>query len=255
MPGLFAFWGGRRMFALFTDFGWRGPYVGQMKSVLAAAEPHAAIVDLCHDAPRFDPRGSSYLLAAFSESLPVGAIVLAVVDPGVGSERPAWCLQADGRFFIGPDNGLMEMVARRAAQLRAWRLPSAGAEVSRTFHGRDVFAPAAVAVTRQLFGDFLSMEPADRLQVDWADDTPLVLFIDDYGNAMTGIRGELLSDRAILQIGDYKLRYAETFSRMPRGAAFWYRNSSGLVELAVNGGAAAEVLGLADGGQVRLLTP
>lgn len=243
------------MFALFTDFGFRGPYVGQMKAVLGSRAPGVPIVDLCHEAPRFDPRSSSYLLAAFAQSLPVGTVVVAVVDPGVGSDRAAWVLEADDRYFVGPDNGLMEMVVRRAGQMRAWRLPRPGADVSPTFHGRDVFAGVAVAVREGAFDTFRSMAPEDRLAVDWADDTPLILFIDDYGNAMTGIRGDLLSDRAILQIGEYKLRYAETFSRMPRGAAFWFRNSSGLVELAVNGGAAAEVLELQAGGQVRLLVP
>ncbi len=243
------------MFALFTDFGYRGPYVGQMKAVLTGTQPDVPVIDLCHEAPRFDPRSSSYLLAAFAASLPVSTVVLAVVDPGVGSDRSAWVLRADGRYYVGPDNGLLEMVARRASDCQAWRLPAAGPEASPTFHGRDVFAHVAAAVLEGRFDAFRPMDPGDRLTVDWADDTPLVLFIDDYGNAMTGIRGELLSDRAILQIGDYKLRYAETFSRMPRGAAFWFRNSSGLVELAVNGGAAAEVLKLDKGGQVRLLAP
>ncbi|MCC5859732.1 MAG: SAM-dependent chlorinase/fluorinase [Ectothiorhodospiraceae bacterium] len=243
------------MFALFTDFGYRGPYVGQLKAVLAARKPDLPVVDLCHEAPRFDPRNSSYLLAAFSGPLAVGTVVIAVVDPGVGSDRPAWVLEADGRYFVGPDNGLMEMVVRRARETRAWRLPPAPPEASPTFHGRDVFAGSAVSVAEGALDAFLPMTVEDRLTVDWADDTPLILFIDDYGNAMTGIRGELLSDRAILQVGDYKLRHAETFSRMPRGTAFWFRNSSGLVELAVNGGAAVTVLGLEGGGQVRLLAP
>ncbi|MCC5812483.1 MAG: SAM-dependent chlorinase/fluorinase [Ectothiorhodospiraceae bacterium] len=243
------------MFVLFTDFGYRGPYVGQLHASLAQADPVVPIIDLCHQAPPMDPRGAAYLLEPFTRGLPVGAVVIAVVDPGVGTERAAWMVEADGRFFIGPDNGLMEMVVRRAETVRAWRLPTAPPEASSTFHGRDVFAPVAAAVMRGDFGGLDEIEPSERVRLDWADDTPRVLLIDDYGNAMTGIREELLSDGAIIQVGDYKLRRADTFGAMPQGSAFWFRNSSGLAELAVNGGSAASVLKLVLGSSVRLLVP
>ncbi len=243
------------MFVLFTDFGCRGPYVGQLHASLAQADPVVPIIDLCHQAPPMDPRGASYLLEPFCRGLPIGAVVIAVVDPGVGTERQAWMVEADGRFFVGPDNGLMEMVVRRAERVRAWRLPAAPVGASKTFHGRDVFAPVAMAVMRGELEGLTEMDAGQRLRVDWADDTPRVLLIDDYGNAMTGIREELLSDGAIIQVGQYKLRRAETFGALPQGSAFWFRNSSGLAELAVNGGSAAATLKVQTGSAMRLLVP
>ena len=91
------------MFVLFTDFGLSGPYLGQLKAVLHQAAPERPVIDLFADAPMFDPRASAYLLAAYAEALPVQAIVIAVVDPGVGTDRPALALRADERWYVGPD--------------------------------------------------------------------------------------------------------------------------------------------------------
>ena len=101
------------MIVLFTDFGLSGPYVGQMKAVLHREAPGVAVVDLFADAPAFDPRRSAYLLAAYATEFPPPTVVLAVVDPGVGGERRPVVVEADGRRFVGSDNGLFELVWRR----------------------------------------------------------------------------------------------------------------------------------------------
>jgi len=98
-------------------------------------------------------------------------------------------------------------------------------------------------------------DAAVRVKADWGDDTPHVLLIDGYGNGITGIREDMLSDSAIIQVGDYRLVRAETFGRMPRGAGFWYRNSSGLVEIAANQAHAAHSLGFEAGSMIRLVRP
>ena len=240
------------LITLFTDFGWYGPYVGQMKARLLGIAPAAPVVDLFHDAPVMDPRASSYLLEPFTRGLPAGSVNLAVVDPGVGTdERPGCVIRADDRWYVGPDNGLFEFVRRRATRAEYWQLPEPGMSVSPTFHGRDVFAPVAASLA---LGDRPEMTPGEAATLDWPDDSPYVLYIDEYGNAMTGIRGEALADSAVLEAGEHRLVYARTFGRMPVGAGFWYRNSSGLVEVAVNRGHAADAFGLAPGSLVRLVS-
>ncbi|MGB8275409.1 MAG: SAM-dependent chlorinase/fluorinase, partial [Alphaproteobacteria bacterium] len=108
------------MIVLVTDFGLAGPYVGQMKAVLVREAPGVPVIDLLADAPVFDPMAAAYLLAAYVEEFPPGSVFLCVVDPGVGSGRGAVIMQADGRWFVGPDNGLFAIVARRAGQSRWW---------------------------------------------------------------------------------------------------------------------------------------
>ena len=106
------------MIVLCTDFGLEGPYTGQVKAVLARAAPDVPIVDLFADLPAFQPRLAAYLLAGYGEFFLAGDVILAVVDPGVGGARGALALEADGRWYVGPDNGLFEIVVRRARTAR-----------------------------------------------------------------------------------------------------------------------------------------
>ncbi|MFQ5468633.1 MAG: S-adenosyl-l-methionine hydroxide adenosyltransferase family protein, partial [Kiloniellaceae bacterium] len=132
------------MIVLFTDFGPTGPYMGQVTGALMRDAPGVEIVQLMCDAPAFDPRASAYLLAAYGPDFPEGSVFLAVVDPGVGGPRAPLALQAGGRWYVGPDNGLLAMVARRAGPAaRAWEITWRPARLSATFHGRDLFAPVA----------------------------------------------------------------------------------------------------------------
>ena len=128
------------MIVLCTDFGLSGPYLGQVKAVLARHAPAVPVIDLFADLPAFEPRLAAYLLAAYGEWFEAGDVILAVVDPGVGGPRGALAVEADGRWFVGPDNGLFELVLRRAARARcfaiAWRplpcrRPSTAATCSR----------------------------------------------------------------------------------------------------------------------------
>mgnify|MGYP000217450965 CR=1 FL=1 len=242
------------MFAIFTDFGWRGPYVGQLKAVLAEAVPGRPAIDLLHDAPLMDPRASAYLLEPFARALPESATVIGVVDPGVGTERPGCAVQADGRWYVGPANGLFEFVVRRADDWAAWELLTPAGSVAPTFHGRDVFAPAAAALAVGQ-RDWLGSRLAERPGADWPDDIARVLYIDDYGNAMTGIRATTLSDEAVLEVAERWIERGETFADQTPGEPLWYRNSSGLVEVAVNGDSAAACLALQPGSRVRLVQP
>lgn len=238
------------MIVLFTDFGLEGPYIGQMKARILRDAPRSTIVDLFANAPTVNPRAASYLLAAYAEEFPAGAIFLCVVDPGVGSDRPGMVLQADGRWYVGPGNGLFEIVARRAATVRKWELSWDVQGVSASFHGRDVFAPAAARL--ELGGS----PPGDERSAswnefpEWPDDLAEIVYIDHYGNAMTGLRKGFVNPSFVLQANHVYLKSARTFADVPLGEAFWYVNANGLVEIAINKGNAADELGIGLGSSV-----
>lgn len=235
------------MIALFTDFGSGGPYLGQMRAVLAREAPGVPVVDLMNDAPAFDPASAAHLLPAVAGSLAAGTIVVAVVDPGVGSARGALVVEADGKTFVGPDNGLFEMARRRARSLRVWSIDHRPDALSATFHGRDLFAPVAAALARGERPALTEIDPAARSRPEMPDDLERIIYVDHYGNAFTGIRASALDSEAVLLAAGRRVRKARTFSDLPVGEPLWYENSCGLVEIAVNRGRADRVLGLSVG--------
>lgn len=249
------------MLALFTDFGLDGPYIGQMKAVLHRDAPGVPVIDLLADAPPFQAMAGAYLLAAYGPALPGGTVIVAVVDPGVGSDRDTLMLEADGRWYVGPDNGLMALVARRAAAARAYPLwprddvsgNGAAGAISASFHGRDLFAPAAARLARGERPEPASGRPPTTVdRPDWPDDLGRIIYIDHYGNAMTGLRAQHLGSDAVLTVHGRAVQRARTFSDVPAGTAFWYENANGLAEIAVNQGRARDALGLAPGDAVAV---
>lgn len=242
------------MIVLFTDFGLHGPYTGQMKAVLYQEAPGTPVIDLFADAPAGNPKAAAYLLAAYATWFPAGTVFLCVVDPGVGGARPAVIVDADGRRFVGPGNGLFELVRRRAGEVRSWEIDWRPARLSSSFHGRDLFAPAAAMLAR---GGAVPGRPttseADR-RPEWPDDLAEIVYIDHYGNALTGMRAAVVPPAVQLEVKGWPLKRARTFSDLPLGAAFWYENSNGLVEIAVNQGRADRDLGLAVGSEIAICT-
>jgi S-adenosylmethionine hydrolase len=245
------------MLVLFTDFGFQGPYVGQMKSVLLVRAPGVPVVDLMHDAPAFDPLSSAYLLAALAGELTPGAVVLAVVDPGVGTDRRALVVEADGRWFVGPDNGLFALTVRRAASAWAWEITWRPDRLSASFHGRDLFAPVAaeVAVNGTFAGSSkgreIARQEADR--PEWPDELERIVYVDGYGNAISGIRAENLSPNHRILVHNVEIKGEKTFASVPPDTLFWYVNSSGLVEIACNRGRADRRLKLSVGTGVHVV--
>ena len=229
------------MIVLFTDFGRAGPYVGQMRAVLHREAPGVPVVELFSEAPAFAPKASAYLLAAYAPEFPAGSVFLSVVDPGVGGPRAPLAMLADGRWYVGPDNGLLAIVARRAGTASAWEIAWRPERLSASFHGRDVFAPVAA---RLAVGEGPPGEPRPVPAEAWPDDLAEVIYIDGFGNGMTGLRASALPDGAVLQAGGRPLRRARTFSDLAPGEAFWYENANGLAEIAVNRGRADRSLGL-----------
>jgi len=245
------------MIVLFTDFGLEGPYIGQMKARILRDAPTARIIDLFADAPAQNEKAASYLLAAYAAEFPPGTIFLCVVDPGVGGSRPAVAIEAGGRWYVGPGNGLFEIVIRRALsatepQLRRWQISWTPDILSASFHGRDLFAPVAAQI---FLGDHVEGEqkPIDwnRFE-DWPDDLAEIIYVDHFGNAMTGIRGCAIDQTNALKVNEIYLQSSETFCDVSLGTAFWYINANGLVEIAVNKGKAAEKLNLDIGSTVLI---
>jgi hypothetical protein len=241
------------MIVLFTDFGLEGPYMGQMKAVLHQQAPGVPVVDLFADAPVGNPKASAYLLAAYVEWFPATTIFLCVVDPGVGGTRPAITLAAENRWYVGPGNGLFELVQRRAGKTRSWDIEWKPDRLSSSFHGRDLFAPVAAMLARgnQPPGP-LRENDADR-RPGWPDDLCEIVYLDHFGNAMTGVRATMMPSNARLVAAGRVLERARTFGDLPVGTAFWYENSNGLVEIAVNQGRADRELGLAIGTSVEIV--
>ncbi len=247
------------MIVLFSDFGLNGPYLGQVKAVLHQEAPGVPVIDLFANAPAHDPRASAYLLAAYGAGFPKNTVFFAVVDPGVGGARKPGVLEADGRWYVGPDNGLFEIIIRRAkAEPRWWDIRWRPERLSETFHGRDLFAPVAARLARgetpapdnKDNADFKD-SPLDGLRrPDWPDDLAEIIYIDDFGNAMTGVRAEKVSGETELTVGSSTVRKARRFSDVPEGEAFFYENANGLLEISVNRGRADNLLKLSVGSQV-----
>ena len=238
---------------LFTDFGLQGPYTGQMKAVLQQMAPAVPVIDLFADAPVGNPKASAYLLAAYAEWFAVGTVFLCVVDPGVGGTRPPVMLEADGRWYVGPGNGLFELVQRRAISARCWDIDWKPERLSTSFHGRDLFAPVAAMLSRSEPPPGRPRKDGAHRRTDWPDDLSEIVYIDHYGNAITGLRAVTLSRDAKLVAADRLLERAWTFGDRPPGTAFWYENSNGLVEVAVNRGRADRELGLAIGSPIDIV--
>lgn len=259
-------WKPSGLVALTTDFGLVDPYVGLMKAVIGSRAPAVRIVDLTHGVPAQDVRVAGFFLERAVAYFPPGTVHVGVVDPGVGSARRALVAEAHGQCFIGPDNGIFTRVLGEDARVREldvarFALPDA----ARTFHGRDVFAPAAAAIAAGL----APFEAGIRDLPDWVRLAPrpversedgrrvvaVVLFVDHYGNVVldlssTSLAGPLEAWSA--RIEDQRLAFARTYAHARPGEGLLLVDSFGALEVAVRDGDAAARFGLARGTRVML---
>ncbi len=243
----------RAMIVLVTDYGLEGPYLGQVQAVFHRSAPNVPVVNLFADAPAHNPRATAYLIGAYAAAFPEGTVFLCVVDPGVGSWQHKPVIVYTGRrWFVGPDNGLFNVITQRHAEGLVWPITWRPEQLSASFHGRDIYAPTAA----RLAIDQLHLGPAEAFApdlTDWPLDLAEIVYIDRYGNAMTGLRAEAVPADAVLEAHGQLLCNAECFSKVSPHQGCWYRNSNGLVELAVNCGRAADVLNVAIGTPVKIL--
>jgi S-adenosyl-L-methionine hydrolase (adenosine-forming) len=239
------------MIFLFTDYGLEGPYIGQVESVLYQLAPQAKVINLMSDAPRNNPKASAYLLASLIHQIPVGSVIFSVVDPGVGSdEDKPTAIKIDGRWFVGPDNGLFDIVAKQANEILAWHISWKPEGLSNSFHGRDLYAPVCAMLENK------EQIPGDRVgwtdKHHWPEDLYEVIYIDHFGNCMTGIRAVNLDNQTTLRINNQEITNANTFSDVSVGQAFWYENSNGLVEIATNHASASKELNINVGTDIEI---
>lgn len=247
----------RRLITLLTDFGTADGYVGEVKGVLLSLAPDATVVDITHEISPQDIDHARLTLARVWRRFPKDTVHVVVVDPGVGSMRAALAVSSDGRFLVGPDNGVLSPALLiggvRAVELA---LPPGA---SPTFHGRDVFAPAAAAIARGEPLEALGVEatrpllrrtPEPTRRADGALEGEVIM-IDRFGNAVTNLlapRGGMV-EVASRQI-HVRRTYAEVATEMPVAVV----GSSGLIEVAVRDGNASRTLGLERGSRVVLRT-
>jgi S-adenosylmethionine hydrolase len=255
----------KRIITLTSDFGLADGYVASMKGVLLSLCPEARLVDISHDVPPHEILPTALILEATARYFPPDTIHLVVVDPGVGSRRRALALSAAGHYFVGPDNGvftpfLQEGISAGAVAVEEERFRLR--PFSSTFHGRDLFAPAAAHIARG--ADYRSLGPAldDPVKFPWPRATMegdelagVVLHVDHFGNCITSIKEEDLPAWEAYYVrccdvdfGALKRHYAEVVS----GAPLALVNSMGRLELAIAQGNAAVALGIKAGDDVRV---
>lgn len=243
------------LLTLLTDFGTADGYVAEMKGVLATLAPGVPIVDLTHDIAPQDVEGGRLALARCWRRFPESTVHLAVVDPGVGSGRAALAVESDGRFLVGPDNGLLSPALLRG-DARVVVLP-VPAHAAPTFHGRDLFAPAAAALAigtpLAALGEphlqpVLRRTPEARRLADGAIEG-VVMTIDRFGNAITNLVG---ARGGMVEVAGASLPVRRTYAEGRDGEAIALVGSSGFVEIAVRDGSAAAELSLSRGDRVVL---
>jgi S-adenosylmethionine hydrolase len=246
---------------LLTDFGLQDPYVGQMKGALLRAAPQAAIVDLCHEVAPQDIAQAAFLLQASYRHFPDAGVFVAVVDPGVGSGRDILVARLGDRYFLAPDNGLLTFLLDEDAAW--WRVGASFPDASRTFHGRDIFAPLAARLASgespESFAAPLEAGETERLDSPWAVEKNgvldcRVLHVDRFGNCLLNLReGRPMHPGRAWRTNDgLEIREVQTYSDLAPGSVGLIRGSQGVMELAVNGGSCASALKLSPGSAIRL---
>jgi len=254
------------LITLLTDFGTRDGYVGAMKGVIRSIVPHAQIDDITHDIPAGDIRSGAWALRGLLPLFPPHTIHVAVVDPGVGTERPAILLQAGDQFLIGPDNGLFSWILQ-ASSCKAWVLSEDAwrpDQTSHTFHGRDLFSHAAALLARD--GDLkrICETPLRPACGDWACLHPVqgetqgeILHLDRFGNAITNLQlpADPYGKSWKIELPEVGLRFdtlTRTYGNQKTGQSLALIGSHGLLEIAVRDGSAAAKHGLRIGNRVQV---
>ena len=237
---------------LLTDFGSADYYVGSVKGAILSVNPSAVLVDITHEIPPQDVAEGAFTLLAAYKTFPAGTIHVAVVDPGVGSTRRPIIVSANEQFFVGPDNGLFTYIYDREPSHRTVHVTADRyfrREVSTTFHGRDIFAPVAAALSNGVAVEEFGAEIIDEVRLPSLE-TPLrIIHIDRFGNCVTNIMRDR-SPREIVVKGRTISEFREFYGAGNEATVFVIWGSAGFLEISVNGGAAAQVLGVKRGDEV-----
>ena len=258
----------RRLITLLSDFGLKDPYVGVMKGAIANINPQLNVIDITHDLPPQNLIAAQFALHNAYPYFPDGTVHVAVVDPGVGSQRRAIALQLAGGYLVGPDNGIFNRIAAQSPIIAAvaltnpryWRSP----DLSTTFHGRDIFAPVgahlASGIPLDNLGDRIDPETLVSLPIPSYTKTEkhlegTIQYIDRFGNLITTIPGSAVTGKQwSVWLHGREIAGGSTYHDTNLGEAIALVASHGWVEIAVNCGNAAQELNLTWGDLVQLTT-
>ncbi|MCW9706872.1 SAM hydrolase/SAM-dependent halogenase family protein [Fodinibius salsisoli] len=258
----------RNVITLTTDFGLQDYYVSAMKAVMLGIAPEARFVDVSHDIPSQDIMAGSWVLKNSAMLFPSNTVHTVVIDPGVGTDRHAVAMKVEDQYFVGPDNGIFSLLTadREYTAVRLTKNQYLREHHSDTFHGRDIFAPAAAHLSRGVPLEELG-EPLDELvSYRWmqpiADKDGLegnIIHIDKFGNLITNIPYSLIEDAIAdksvkIYVGNIILNdIKQTFGAVAEGEPVAYIGSAGMLEIAINKGDAEEMLGIQKGAQISLI--
>jgi len=252
------------LIALLTDFGIEDPYVGQMKGVLYSHCPGADIVDLTHGVQAFNIHQGGFLLACSLDFFPPGTVFIAVIDPGVGSDRGIVLAETRSCWILAPDNGLLSQ-ALDAGLLKTCRRFLGNPPSSTTFHGRDIFAPlgAKLAEKQRVPADFEAFDPQELVRLYLPEPAVcstgvkcVVLHRDHYGNLVLNLDIDSWAGRlqgARMRIGGYEMVLVSYYAAIPEGCLGLVTGSQGKLEIAAREYSAARLLGLDPGDEALFL--
>ena len=250
--------------ALLTDFGTKDYFVGAMKGAILTINESVHLVDITHEIEPQNVVSAGFNLRACYKNFLVGTIFVAVVDPGVGSQRRAILVETDEYFFIAPDNGLLSFVFGETAHFRVFELTNKqyfAREISSTFHGRDVFAPVAAHLSNGVkpdeFGreitDFVRFEENRPRRLSAAEIVAEIIAVDRFGNLITNLKREDLPENFVVEIGGRRIEKLNSFfAESPAGEAFMIFGSAGFLEIAVFQGSAENLLEAAAGQEITV---
>lgn len=259
--------------ALVTDFSLNDPYIGIMKGVILEINPNVIIVDLAHDLPNFNINFATFVLLTSYKYFPKGTIFVCVIDPGVGTKREAIIVKTKNYIFVGPNNGVMSLAALEDGIIEIRKIENKEymlRRVSYTFHGRDIFSPAAAWISRgvplETFGqildrkDFISIKISKPVMEDGVF-TAEVLAIDGFGNIITNIKGEdfLKTEKfgyrycIIINEKAFLARFVRTYGDAQKNETILLIGSHEYIEIAVNMGSAAKRLKINIGDKIKII--
>jgi S-adenosylmethionine hydrolase len=242
------------MITLTSDFGLKDPYLAQMKGVILTINPNANIIDITHGVEKFNVRMGAFMLASVAPYFPLGTVHLAVVDPGVGTERRAILVQTKQGFFVGPDNGILILAAQHNGILHIYQITNPKfmlSQVSSTFHGRDIFAPFAAHVDMGVEPSEFGPEITDAVKPEYATVKQRngsffgeVLFVDSFGNVITNLYQRELSETKTVNVKmqnfTLNLPFCKTYAQAKPQQLIALIGSHGFLEIALNQASAAE---------------
>lgn len=250
--------------ALLTDFGTNDYFVGAMKGAILSTNQTAKVVDITHEIAPQDVLSASFTLRACYKNFPPKTIFVAVVDPGVGSNRRAILVQTDNCYFVAPDNGLLSFIFEERKDFRVFELSNKfffAENISRTFHGRDVFAPVAAHLSKGVETDKLGREITDFVR--FKTDKPRkiseneteaeIIYADNFGNLITNLTKNDLPERFVLEIKEIIIeKYLEFFAQAGKGELFMILGSAGFLEIAAFKDSAKKILNVKAGDRVLI---